>query len=106
MDEKKHPIGFEEPKPGEKRAPEAEPNEGEGSKTADRRYREGVREFEEEHDPEALGRAARRDVERDEETYRAAEEEGRKHIAGEDPDLYQKGLRDVKEEIDEDLKKK
>jgi hypothetical protein len=75
----------------EKRSPPEDENEGEGSKTADRNYREHVREFEEEHDVEALGRAARRDIERDPQGYRAAEQEGRRHIAEEDPELYKKG---------------
>ena len=86
--------------------PKKDENEGEGSKSADRDYREHVRKFEEEHDVEALGRAARREVEKDEAGYRAAEEEGRRRMAEEDRELYQKGQRSVKEEIEEDLKKK
>jgi hypothetical protein len=75
----------------EERSPSAEPNEGEGSKTADKEYREGVREFEEQHDVESLGRSAKRDLERDPAGYRAAEQEGRRHMAEEDPELYRKG---------------
>ena len=63
---------------------------GEGSKSADKRYREGVREFEEQHDVETLGRSARREVEQDPETYRKAEEEGKRHAAEEDRELYKK----------------
>jgi hypothetical protein len=75
----------------EKRSPGVQPNEGEGNKTADKQYREHVREFEEQHDTESLGRSAKRDIERDPAGYRAAEDEGRRHIAEEDPDLYKKG---------------
>jgi hypothetical protein len=90
MEDKKPP---QRPEPQtEKRSPPIEDeNEGEGSKSADRRYREHLREFEEQHDVESLGRAARQDIERDPERYRAAEEEGRKHIAEEDRELYKKG---------------
>jgi hypothetical protein len=101
MDEKKNPqrhsreerpgLGFTAPEPGtEKRSPGQMENEGEGNKTADRQYREHVREFEEQHDVESLGRAARRDVERDPDTYRAAEKEGKKHLAEEDRELHKK----------------
>ena len=83
-------MGFEQPKIStEKRAAEEE-NEGEGSKSADKRYREGVREFEEQHDVEALGRSARREVEQDPESYRKAEQEGKRHAAEEDRELYKK----------------
>src|SRR6516162_2417557 len=75
--EEKPGMGFEQPKIStEKKA--AEENEGEGSKSADKRYREGVREFEEQHDVEALGRSARREVEEDPEPYRKAEAEGKR----------------------------
>jgi hypothetical protein len=82
-------IGFEPPDVSkEKRAPDQ--NEGEGSKSADERYREGVREFEEQHDVETLARSARREVEQDPDTYRKAEEEGKRHAAEEDRELYKK----------------
>ena len=66
-------------------------NEGEGNKTADKNYREHIREFEEQHDVESLGRSARQDIEREPEGYRAAENEGKKHAAEEDPELYRPG---------------
>jgi hypothetical protein len=80
--------------------PEPQPNEGEGNKTADRRYRKHVREFEEQHDVEALGRSAEREIERDPDAYRAAEKEGKRHMAEEDRELYKKG-----DENQDDLRK-
>lgn len=62
-------------------------NEGEGNRTADRAYREGLRRFAEEHDPEALARQAQCEVEADEESYREAEAAGKAHIAEEDPEV-------------------
>ncbi len=61
-------------------------NEGEGSKTADRRYREGVEKFVEREDTEKLAREAERDVEHDAERYKRAEEEGKRRIAEDDPE--------------------
>lgn len=58
--------------------------EGEGSQSADREYRRDVKEFIEHEDVEKLGREARRDVEKDEPSYRKAEEEGKRRIAEED----------------------
>ncbi len=58
--------------------------EGEGSYSADRKYREGVERFTKEEDVEKLGKEAERDVERDKEGYRKAEEEGKRRIAEED----------------------
>jgi hypothetical protein len=75
---------------GQKQNQNQDENEGEGSKSADRQYREHIREFEEQHDVESLGRSAKQDIERDPEGYRAAEEEGKKHIAEEDRELYKK----------------
>jgi hypothetical protein len=68
----------------EREASEGEANEGEGSKSADRNYRRGVEEFLEEEDPSQLAREAARDVERDPDTYEAAEREGKARIAEED----------------------
>jgi len=59
-------------------------NEGEGSKSADRKYREDVERFVESHDVERLAREAQRDVENDEAGYRKAEEQGKLRIAEED----------------------
>jgi hypothetical protein len=71
-------------------------NEGEGDKTSDRRYREHVKKFVEENDPEALAQKAEREIEADPDGYRAAEKEGKKHMAGEDPELYEKGVKPEK----------
>jgi hypothetical protein len=60
-------------------------NEGEGSRSADRHYREGVQEtLKKGHVGEDAERAAR-DVEKDPAPYRNAEEEGKRHSAGEAP---------------------
>ncbi len=60
--------------------------EGEGSREADRRYREGVREhLRQGHVEEEAERAAREVAERPEE-YRRAEEEGKKRSAGDLPE--------------------
>jgi hypothetical protein len=92
--EKEHQgIGYEKPDTStEKRSPGQgnQENEGEGNKSADRQYREHVREFEEQHDVESLGRSARQDIERDPEGYRAAEEEGKSRMAEEDPEVTKK----------------
>jgi hypothetical protein len=58
--------------------------EGEGSYSADRKYREEVERFTKEADVEKLGKEAERDIEKDKETYRKAEEEGKRRIAEED----------------------
>lgn len=59
---------------------------GEGNRTADRAYREGLRRLAEEHDPEALARQAQHEVEADEEDDREAEAAGWAHIAEDDPE--------------------
>ena len=63
--------------------------EGEGSRSADRQYREGVKRFLNEQDPAQLGEEAERDVGEHPEEYRAAEEAGRSRSAGEDPQVNQ-----------------
>ena len=71
-----------------KKTEEAEPadeNEGEGSKSADRQYRRDVDDFLQENDPSKLARQARRDIERDPETYQEAEREGKRRSAGDLP---------------------
>ncbi|HEY2747046.1 MAG TPA: hypothetical protein VGL86_20630 [Polyangia bacterium] len=60
-------------------------NEGEGSKSADRQYRKDVDDFLQENDPSKLARQAQRDLERDPESYEAAEREGKKRSAGDLP---------------------
>lgn len=57
-------------------------NEGEGNRSADRRYREGVKKTVERGDAERLADEARRDVEKDPGEYREAEETGRARSAG------------------------
>jgi hypothetical protein len=71
--------------PDEKKPDEKPDLEGEGSYRADRKYREDVHEFLEEEDPEKLARQAERDVEKDPDAYRKAEDEGKRRIAEEDP---------------------
>ncbi len=58
-------------------------NEGEGNRTADRKYRDDVEEFIEHEDPEERAREAERDIERDPGKYEDAEEEGKRPSAGE-----------------------
>jgi hypothetical protein len=60
-----------------------EENEGEGSKSADRAYREDVDDFLKENDPAKLARNAEADIERDPRTYEDAEIEGKRRSAGE-----------------------
>jgi hypothetical protein len=57
-------------------------NEGEGSKSADRSYRNDVDEFLKENDPSQLARNAAADIERDPGTYEQAEQEGKRRSAG------------------------
>jgi hypothetical protein len=60
-------------------------NEGEGSRSADRRYREGVRETVRKGHVDEDAERARRDVEASPEEYREAEREGRSRGKGEAP---------------------
>ena len=60
-------------------------NEGEGSRTADRRYREGIAEHLRKADVEEEAERAARDVDANPEEFRRAEEEGKKRSAGEAP---------------------
>ncbi len=66
----------------EQRGPETE-NEGEGSRSADREYREGIREHLEKGHVQDEAEKARKDVESSPDEYRKAEEEGKSHSAGE-----------------------
>ena len=63
---------------------ERDKNEGEGSKSADEAYRKNVDEFLDHEDPSKLARQAAEDIERDPDTYKAAEREGKARIAEED----------------------
>jgi hypothetical protein len=63
-------------------------NEGEGSRSADQRYREGVKRTVERGDAERLADRAREDVEAEPREYREAEEAGKARSAGDlDADL-------------------
>jgi hypothetical protein len=71
---------------GNERRPEkAGANEGEGSRTADRRYREGLEEHVKRGTGEQEAEQARRDVEERPEDHRRAEEAGRKPSRGDLP---------------------
>ncbi len=67
--------------------------EGEGSYEGAERYDKEAHEFREREDVESLGKRAREAYERDEPAFRKAEEEGKRHAAEEDPELYRKGKR-------------
>ena len=58
-------------------------NEGEGSKTADKQYREAATGFANRTDTRQAGLEAERDLERDKGELEKAEKEGRTHSAGE-----------------------
>ncbi len=60
-------------------------NEGEGSRSADQQYRKDLREHLEKGHVQEEAEEAREDVEANPEEYRKAEEEGRRHSAGEAP---------------------
>jgi Fur family iron response transcriptional regulator len=69
-------------------------NEGEGSRSADRRYREGVKETVRRGHVEEDAERARRDVDARPDEYRDAEREGRSRSAGEAPgDLEKRNKR-------------
>lgn len=61
-------------------------NEGEGSRTADRHYREGVQEHLRKGSVEEEAERAARDVSERPEEYRRAEEEGKRRSAGDLPE--------------------
>lgn len=69
----------------QKQAQPTDANEGEGSRTADRRYREGVQRTLQEGDVEQKAEQAEREVEANPEEYRKAEEAGLRRSAGEAP---------------------
>jgi hypothetical protein len=64
---------------------ESPTNEGEGSRTADRNYREGVAKTVQRGHAEQDAEQARREVEANPEEFERAEEEGRSRSAGEAP---------------------
>ena len=57
-------------------------NEGEGSKSADRQYRQGATEFAKRTDTLQRGMEAERDVENYRDEYERAEKAGKSHSAG------------------------
>ncbi len=61
--------------------------EGEGSRSADEKYRNDVEEFIDTDDVEKRGREAKEAIESDPDGYREAEEAGKKRIAEEDPEV-------------------
>ncbi|WP_448205254.1 hypothetical protein [Azospirillum sp. sgz302134] len=63
-------------------------NEGEGNRTADAQYRKGVQDHVQHHDVQGDAQRARDAVDGPEgEELRRAEEEGKRHAKGEDPQL-------------------
>jgi hypothetical protein len=68
-----------------------EDNQGEGNKSADRRYREGVRKTVESGKVDQGAKEAERAYEGGEgDALRRAEDEGKKHSHGEDPKLHER----------------
>jgi hypothetical protein len=61
-------------------------NEGEGSKSADKKYRDAATDYARHHDTLKRGASAERDVEKHRSEYERAEREGRSHSAGDLPD--------------------
>jgi Fe2+ or Zn2+ uptake regulation protein len=68
-----------------KNDPTKQANEGEGSRSADRNYREGVQETVRRGHVDEDAQRARRDVDANPDEYRRAEQEGRERSAGEAP---------------------
>jgi hypothetical protein len=60
-------------------------NEGEGSKTADKQYRDAATEFVNRTDTAKAGLDAERDVQQRKDVFERAEREGRSHSKGELP---------------------
>ncbi len=65
-----------------KKQPQGSFNEGEGSKTADERYRQGATDFAKRTDTLQKGLAAEREVENYRDEYERAEKAGQSHSAG------------------------
>lgn len=60
-------------------------NEGEGSKTADKKYRDAASDFTKRTDTVKAGLDAERDVQNYRDEFDKAEQEGRRHSAGDLP---------------------
>ena len=61
-------------------------NEGEGSKSADKKYRDAASDFAKRNDTVQAGLDAEREVEQRKDEFERAEEAGRSHSKGELPD--------------------
>jgi predicted DNA-binding protein (UPF0278 family) len=71
-----------------RKEPGTSANEGEGNKTADKRYREAATDFAKRTDTVQRGMEADRDVENYRDEYEQAEKAGKSHSAGDlDSDL-------------------
>jgi hypothetical protein len=77
----------------QRKGPEAGANEGEGSKTADKHYREAATDFAKRTDTLQRGVEAERDVENYRDEYDRAEKAGKSHSSG-DLDSDIKGKND------------
>ncbi len=66
----------------DKKQPQGSLNEGEGSKTADKQYRQGATDFAKRTDTLQKGIEAEREVENYRDEYERAEKSGRSHGAG------------------------
>ncbi len=64
-------------------------NEGEGSKSADKKYREAASDFAKRTDTVKAGLDAERDVEQRKDEFERAEQSGRSHSKGDLPDDVQ-----------------
>lgn len=64
-------------------------NEGEGSKSADKKYRDAASDFAKRTDTVQAGLDAEREVEQHKGEFERAEQEGRSHSKGELPDDVQ-----------------
>ena len=71
-------------------------NEGEGSKTADKNYRDGATGFARKTDTLKQGLEAEREVEMYKDEFDSAEKAGRSHSAGDLPGDLSKGSGDPK----------
>lgn len=78
--------------------PHDDKEHGEGNYEASRHYREGVAKTLREKDIEQLAEEAKEALDSEGEELRAAEEEGRRHIAEEDPKLYGGRAKEPREE--------
>jgi hypothetical protein len=65
-----------------KKEPQGGANEGEGSKSADKQYRQGATDFAKKTDALKQGLEAEREVENYRDEFEGAEKKGREHSAG------------------------